>query len=111
MIPREMCSSYISQQRISKINHIIYESKDRSTVDHSAPVFFCCLFLIYNYIIFPELTYLYIGAIVQIEQGRGRKIKRLKEDRDQKSGTGSEVRWWLPEDGKGKRYRKTPTYV
>ncbi len=53
MIPREMCSSYISQQRISKINHIIYESKDRSTVDHSAPVFFCCLFLIYNYIIFP----------------------------------------------------------
>ena len=53
MIPREMCSLYISQQRISKINHIIYESKDRSTVDHSAPVFFCCLFLIYNYIIFP----------------------------------------------------------
>lgn len=50
-------------------------------------------------------------VIVQIEQGRGRKIKRLKEDRDQKSGTGSEVRWWLPEDGKGKRYRKTPTYV
>lgn len=50
-------------------------------------------------------------VIVQIEQGRGRKIKRLKEDRDQKSGTGSEVQWWLPEDGKGKRYRKTPTYV
>ena len=44
MIPREMCSSYISQQRISKINHIIYESKDRSTVDHSAPVFFAVYF-------------------------------------------------------------------
>lgn len=50
-------------------------------------------------------------VIVQIEQGRGRKIKRMKEDRDQKSKTGSEVQWWLPEDGKGKRYRKTPTYV
>ena len=40
MIPRETCSSYSSLQRTSKINYIIYESKDRSTVDHSAPVFF-----------------------------------------------------------------------
>ena len=40
MRPRETCSSYISQQRISKINYIIYESEDRSTVDHSALVFF-----------------------------------------------------------------------
>ena len=39
-------------------------------------------------------------VIVQIEQGRGRKIKRMKEDRDQKSKTGSEVRWWLPEVSK-----------
>ncbi len=52
-----------------------------------------------------------MGVIVQIEQGRGRKIKRSKEDRDQKSKTGSEVRWWSPEDGKGKRCQKTPTYV
>lgn len=44
MIPRETYSSYISQQRISKINYIIYESKDRSTVDHSAPVFFIVYF-------------------------------------------------------------------
>ena len=43
MRPRETCSSYSSLQRISKINYIIYESKDRSTVDHSAPVFFCCV--------------------------------------------------------------------
>ena len=53
MRPREMYSLYISLQRISKINHIIYESKDRSTVDHSVLVLFCSLFLIYNYIIFP----------------------------------------------------------
>lgn len=46
MRPRETCSSYISQQGISKINYIIYESKDRSTVDHSAPVFF--LLFIFN---------------------------------------------------------------
>ena len=44
MRPREMYSLYISLQRISKINHIIYESKDRSTVDHSAPVFFVVYF-------------------------------------------------------------------
>lgn len=49
---KEMYSLYISLQRISKINHIIYESKDRSTVDHSAPVFLLFI-LIYNYIIFP----------------------------------------------------------
>ena len=44
MRPREMYSLYISLQRISKINHIIYESKDRSTVEHSAPVFFVVYF-------------------------------------------------------------------
>ncbi len=44
MRPREMYSSYISLQRISKINYIIYERKDRSTVDHSAPVFFVVYF-------------------------------------------------------------------
>ena len=44
MIPREMYSSYSLLQRISKINYIIYESEDRSTVDHSAPVFFIVYF-------------------------------------------------------------------
>ena len=44
MTLREMYSSYSLLQRISKINHIIYESKDRSTVDHSAPVFFVVYF-------------------------------------------------------------------
>ena len=46
-------------------------------------------------------------VIVQLEQGRGRKIVRLIED----PLTGSEILRRLPEDGKGKRYRKTPTYV
>ena len=44
MRPRETCSSYSSLQMISKINYIIYESEDRSTVDHSAPVFFAVYF-------------------------------------------------------------------
>ena len=44
MRPREMYSVYISLPRISKINHIIYESKDLRTVDHSAPVFFVVYF-------------------------------------------------------------------
>ena len=46
-------------------------------------------------------------VIVQLEQGRGRKIKRLIEE----PLTGSKILRRLSEDKKGKRYRKIPTYV
>ena len=75
MTLREMYSSYSLLQRISKRKQI---SKTGG---------FACKKE-------PEYCGSQCSGIVQIEQGRGRKIKRLIED----PLTGSEILRWLPED-------------
>ena len=90
MTLREMYSSYSLLQRISKRKQISktggFDCK-KEPEDCGAQCSGSFLQFIFN-------TYLYMRVIVQIEQGRGRKIKRLIED----PLTGSEILRWLPED-------------